>query len=181
MDALEALKNYLIKNPDNEYYDAIFSLIRDRIVELDKNVPKLLNKAFNHRYTISRIEKAKLKEQKGFVKEKPNYEEQLEDQYRQISTIQQKMREMKDEYKRLKKSLNTIHFLYKYHLEIQTTIKHIPTDDAIEIDFVSVEVSYLLNKEYEQKLISSYQAGLKKENLNSWSFHSLDEIKPPLS
>ncbi|NJO91306.1 MAG: hypothetical protein HC831_21835, partial [Chloroflexia bacterium] len=90
MSAIDELTIYLKSAPETYYYKAIAKLISNRIIEIDNSVPTILNKAFNHRYTISRIEKAKKEGKEGLFGKEPDYDAQLEDQYRLINGIQQK-------------------------------------------------------------------------------------------
>lgn len=175
MNTSEILVDYLKETSDTSYYEVIFLLIKDRITTIDNSVPKLLNKAFNHRYTISRIEKAKKEGKEGLFGKEPDYDAQLEDQYRLIKGIQQKIREMKSEFSQLNKALETIELLKNYHLEIKSLPEVINADNSLRVSTIG-SLKYLFNTAYEQKLIDSYQTGLEKEGLDPWGIKSLDEI-----
>ncbi len=169
MSVIDKLTSYLKSTSDISYYELIMRLITNRVNEIDNSVPKLLNKAFNHRYTISRIEKAKKEDADGEFGKNPDYDAQLEDQHRQIKVIQLKIQEMKNEYLQLNKALETIELLQNCHAEINNLKK--PDKSA-----KTGSLKYLFNTEYERKLIDSYKEGLEKEGLKPWRIESLDDI-----
>jgi len=176
MSRLEKLNKYLQENNETDYYYEARSLVIQRVSEMDNSVPKLLNKAFNHRYTISRIEKAKKKGKKGISRVEPDYHAQLQDQYRQIYMIQKKICKMKMEYEQLKKAMMVIRLLNNYHLEISDLSEQV-NEKGLDDDLKEISLKYLFNNEYEQKQIDNYKAGLKKEGLVLWGIKSLDDIE----
>jgi hypothetical protein len=176
MNHLTKLTDYLKDNRDTEYFIEARKLIRQRILEMDGTVPKLLNKAFNHRYIISRIEKAKKENKKDSSGKEPDYDAQLLNQYRQINWIQEKIAQLKMEYEKLKKMMIAIHLLNNYHLEVNS-ISVSENENKLDEDLKAISLKYLYNNEYEQMLINRYTEGLKKEGLELWGFKSLDEIK----
>ncbi len=176
MSAIDELTIYLKSASETHYYKAIAKLISNRINEIDNSVPTLLNKAFNHRYTISRIEKAKKEGREGLFGKEPDYDAQLEDQYRLINGIQQKIRDLKSEFSHLNKALEAIYLLKNYHLEIIPKAEEIDTNNSGAVTKPD-SLKYLFNTKYEQKLINNYKAGLVKEGLEPWGIKSLDEIK----
>jgi hypothetical protein len=176
MNHLTKLTDYLKDNRDTDYFIEVRKLIRQRILEMDETVPKLLNKAFNHRYIISRIEKTKREGKKDSSGKEPDYNAQLLNQYRQIHWIQGKINQLKMEYGNLKKMMIAIHLLNNYHLEVNA-IPISENENKLDEDLQAISLKYLYNNEYEQMLINRYTAGLIKEGLELWGIKSLDDIK----